>query len=297
MKVLVTGANGQLGRCLQDCLESKRAEGRAIDCYALARAELDITDSAAVDAWFAEFQPDVVINAAAYTSVDKAETEHEQAAKINENGPANLAQACARNESLLIHVSTDYVFDGQGSEPYTPESIAEPLGVYGATKLAGEHRIQQLCNRYCIVRTSWVFSEYGANFLKTMLRLANERDSLSIVADQHGTPTYAADLADALVDIACGKHSEQRSGVYHFSGGDVTTWHGFANAIFQSAFAMGAIKSLPQVEAISSDQFPTTAKRPMYSVLSGQQLADAFGIGAGDWRKGMEQALDRLANG
>lgn len=292
MKILVTGANGQLGRCLQDRLALRTQQGEGPEYCALARSNLDIADHDAVQQAVAAYQPDVIINAAAYTAVDKAEQEPQLARHINADGPANLAKACAQNDALLIHVSTDYVFDGRASEPYSTDAPTNPLGVYGASKLEGERRIQALCPSHVIVRTAWVFSEYGNNFLKTMLRLGAERDRLRVVADQNGTPTYAGDLADALVRIAQSAKQSRSFGIYHYCGGKTTSWYRFAKEILEQAHQVGLIKRSPRLEAISTEQFPTLAQRPAYSVLSGDKLVADYGIAEGDWLRGVVHVLE-----
>ncbi|WP_207064082.1 dTDP-4-dehydrorhamnose reductase [Motiliproteus sp. SC1-56] len=296
MKIVVTGANGQLGRCLQDRLNQRIDRGNRLEYVALTRGELDIANAGDVRGMVAKYKPDVVINAAAYTAVDKAEQESDEAYRINANGPANLAEACAQHDALLIHVSTDYVFDGIASEAYNEETPTNPLGVYGASKLDGEHRIQELCPRHVIVRAAWVFSEYGNNFLKTMLRLGAARESLSVVADQHGTPTYAGDLADTLLDIASSAIATNSHGVFHYCGGDATTWYGFAQTIFERSNALGLLTPVPSVDPISTEQFPTPAQRPAYSVLSGSKLKTSYGVDDGNWAFGVDHVLNRLSS-
>ncbi|MPT35366.1 MAG: dTDP-4-dehydrorhamnose reductase, partial [Flavobacterium sp.] len=197
MVVLVTGSSGQLGQSLQSISENYPE----IDFVFASSSDLDITDKEKVSAYFQKIQPAYCINTAAYTAVDKAESESEKAFQVNVKGPQNLAEACEKYNTVLIHISTDFVFDGEKSTPYTEEDIPNPKGVYGKTKLEGEQVIQTTWSKYYIVRTSWVYSEFGNNFMKTMLRLASERDTLNVVADQIGTPTYAVDLAEALVTI------------------------------------------------------------------------------------------------
>lgn len=292
MSILLVGANGQLGRCLQD-----RAAQLPLGLMPTDREELDITDAAAVEDYFSATRPQLVINAAAYTAVDKAESEPELAYRINALGPQILARACTSLKIPLIHVSTDYVFDGTATRPYQPEDPVAPLGVYGETKLAGERMVAEVLTQHVILRTAWLFSEYGNNFVKTMLRLGAERDSLSIVADQYGCPTYAGDLADAIVTIACqcleNRQAETRWGTYHYCGDMPTSWHGFARAIFADAEQLGLLKQAPELQAISSAAYPTPAKRPAYSVLDSRACLDTWQLPAADWRAALTQVIAR----
>ncbi len=302
MKLLITGANGQLGRCLQDAVMTTNTAahgGAQLSVSALTRQQLDISDRDAVRQALETHAADIVINAAAYTAVDKAETELDAATQINSNGPKNLAQMCEERGIALIHVSTDYVFDGTATTPYRETDPTSPLGAYGSTKLAGEQAVAQHCTRHIIVRTAWVFSEYGNNFLKTMLRLGAQRSELGIVGDQHGSPTDASNLAEALITIALAIAKPNNApqapwGVYHFDGGQATTWHGFATAIFAAAAQRGIIKAAPILNAITTEMFPTPAKRPAYSVLDGHKLQKQFGIASGDWQQGVERVLGKL---
>ena len=275
MKVVITGADGQLGRCLQDRLSNTPHQ-----VFPMSRRDLDITDPKAVLDRMVAIDPDVIINAAAYTAVDKAESDRETAWAVNAKAVENLASAANNVSALFVHVSTDYVFDGSSSRPYKEADPVNPTGVYGASKLAGETAAQQ-AERYIIVRTAWVFSEYGHNFLKTMVRLAGEKDSLSIVNDQTGTPTYAGDLAAALVQLS---ETPPANGVYHFSGGEACTWFDFACAIFATCEEVSRCFTTPQLAPISSSEFPTPAHRPAYSVLDGRRLWQEASVSAGDWR-------------
>jgi len=290
MKLLITGANGQLGRCLQDVLADTEHEVIALD-----RSSLDIGDAEAVSQIIDQHQPQAIINTAAYTAVDKAESEPELAARINTTGPENLAKAAERHSALLIHISTDYVFDGSKTTPYTEEDVTNPQGVYGQTKLDGEKAVQQHCSRHVILRTAWVFSEYGNNFVKTMLRLGKERDELGVVADQVGCPTYAGAIAGALASVLR-VFSENRAlyGVYHYSGDNAVSWYEFARCIFEAAKSRGELVKPPQVNRITTKDYPTPATRPAYSVLSSDKLNTNFGVRADDWRISLEAVLSRL---
>ena len=294
MRILVVGANGQLGRCLVDRLELMEAT----ECIyrALTSADLDITNASQVLETVKRFSPDFIFNAAAYTAVDKAESEQEKAYLVNEIGVKNLAMAATAVNAWLIHVSTDYVFDGSAVRPYLPDSPTTALGVYGASKLAGEVAAMNHCSQCIILRTSWVFSEHGNNFVKTMIRLANEREEVSVVADQYGCPTYAGHLADAMIAIASHTKSNltnASAGIYHVSGGSPTSWHGFARAIFQLAFEAKKIKRMPNLFPIPSSQFPTPVTRPAYSVLHNDKTLLNVSL-QGDWLAGLDYVLCRL---
>ncbi|WP_269621004.1 dTDP-4-dehydrorhamnose reductase [Zhongshania sp. BJYM1] len=287
MHILVTGANGQLGQCLADQLIAQ-----GITHTLLSRQDADINDTVVLEKIVADKGITAIINAAAYTAVDKAESEHELAKRINEDGPAALAKLCSRFDIPLLHVSTDYVFDGNKKTPYLETDQTNPAGVYGQTKLHGELAVQRHCPKHIILRTAWVFSEYGNNFLKTMLRLAKERDTLGVVADQVGCPTYAGDIANALISIAKQLHeveqnkseAQARYGVYHYSGNEAVSWYGFATAIFEEAHKQGVLKSIPTVNAIETEAYPTPAMRPAYSVLSAEKIGQDYGVSASNWR-------------
>lgn len=288
MKVLVTGSNGQVGYCLVQQLRQQNADFLALD-----RDQLDITQRQAIWQMVSDYRPDVIINAAAYTAVDKAESEAEQAFAINRDGAAYLAEAAQQIGAAMLHISTDYVFDGQATQPYTETDATAPQGVYGQSKLAGEQAVLAACSRSIILRTAWVFGEHGHNFVKTMLRLGRERDSLGIVSDQHGAPTYAGDIAAALLHIAHhitqGKPTEY--GIYHFSGKPYVSWYQFAEAIFQQAQQQGILANTPQLLAIATPDYPTPAKRPANSCLQLDKIQQVFGISPSDW----QQALTQLA--
>ncbi|MGY8810611.1 MAG: dTDP-4-dehydrorhamnose reductase [Pseudomonadales bacterium] len=286
MKILITGADGQLGRCLQDCLGSSTHHWLALN-----RSGLDITNSVAVAAAVSQFKPDVIVNAAAYTAVDKAESNHDRAWAINAQAVEHLAAAANATDALLIHVSTDYVFDGSATTPYSETANLSPLGVYGSSKLDGETAAAK-AQRHCIVRTAWVFSEYGNNFLKTMLRVGADRDELKIVADQVGTPTYAGDLASALLSMA---EKGVPTGTYHFSGGEACSWWDFANAIFECARETGTLEKSPELTPITTQEYPTPAQRPQYSVLDNSKLNKALGAHTADWRSAVRKVLNNLS--
>lgn len=274
MKVLLTGANGQLGRCFIDRLPA------GWEVLATDSDSLDITDFEKVKQTTLTFLPDVIVNAAAYTAVDKAENDCEMAKLINEQGPKNLALAAKIANCRLVHVSTDYVFDGLADTPYCENDITNPLGVYGKTKLDGEIAVMVTQPEAIIIRTAWVFSEYGNNFVKTMLRLAQDRDVLGIVSDQRGCPTYAGDIAAAIIDLL---KAEAEGGIYHFCGDKDVTWNEFAEFIFASAFEQGLLTRSPKVNAITTDQYPTPAQRPKYSLLNCEKIK-ACGVVLSQWQ-------------
>lgn len=268
----MTGAHGQLGRCLVE--QCQLDESIEVDAY--NSSELDISDPVSVNNILRESAPDYVVNAAAYTAVDKAESEPERAFAVNEQGVLNLAVACSDLAIPLIHISTDYVFSGDASAPYKETDPVEPAGVYGASKLAGERAIEQRCQKYIIVRTAWVYSEYGNNFVKTMLRLAESRNELAVVKDQLGSPTYARDIAKALINIC--KDKGEHWGTYHYVGSTLMSWCGFAEAIFETGCSMGLLEERIQVKPITTSEYPTAAVRPAYSVLATDKIENTFGI-------------------
>lgn len=274
MKILLTGANGQLGRCFQDRLP----EGWLV--WATDTAELNITDYEKVLTAVKAFQPDAIVNAAAYTAVDKAETEPELAALVNKTGPENLALAAREVGARLVHVSTDYVFDGNATVPYVETDKTNPLGVYGKTKLDGEIAVSHALPDAIIIRTAWVFSEYGNNFVKTMLRLAKDRDELNIVSDQRGCPTYAGDIAQAIIELI---EQNVDGGLYNYCGDNEVTWSEFAQQIFLIANHSRQFGKEIVITPIRTDEYPVLAKRPLYSSLNCNKIL-SLGIKQSDWR-------------
>lgn len=283
-KFLITGAKGQVGHCLTQQLTGN-AEILAVD-----RDELDITDQSAVKKIVETFKPDVIINAAAHTAVDRAESEVELSEAINVKGPQYLAEAANEIGAVILHISTDYVFEGTGSGEYKEEDQTNPQGVYGRTKLEGEIAVQQANPRSIILRTAWVFGEHGHNFVKTMLRLAKDRDSLGIVGDQFGGPTYAGDIAKTLIEIAnqilAGK--ENAFGVYHFTGKPYVSWYEFANAIFVEAESQKLLEKQPHLKTITTAEYPTPAKRPANSRLDLTKIKQVFNIEPSEWQKALK---------
>ena len=285
MKFLITGANGQLGRCLADRLSHSDHT-----FVALTKSDLDITDEKAVEELVVECRPDVIVNTAAFTSVDRAESEPELARCINGEAVSYLVKAANKVGALLIQVSTDYVFDGASPKPYVESDAVNPLGVYGQTKLLGEEYAAR-ADRFLIVRTAWVFSEYGHNFVKTMLKLGRERKELSIVSDQYGSPTYAGDLAANLIRMS---EAQLPSGIYHFSGGKSCSWFEFAKAIFDVVKAYVPGYPVPGMLPISTEQYPTPAKRPLFSVLSDRKLKTSLGTNVTDWSAALPAVIAKL---
>lgn len=287
MTILVFGRRGQLAQAL---LRHPWEGGRRV--VALGSAETDIRDAGAVAAAVAEHQPTLIVNAAAYTAVDKAESEPEAAHAINALAPGAIARAAATASVPFIHVSTDYVFDGTGTRPHRETDPTAPLGVYGATKLAGEQAVAAAGGRSISLRTSWVFSADGTNFVKTMLRLGADRSTLRVVADQIGRPTAAADIAAAIAFLEPFVTDGRIDGPLHFGGNDPISWHGFAETIFDLAAEQG--RKRPQVEAITTAEYPTPAKRPANSVLDCNRFLALPGASLPDWRTSLRQVVRTL---
>lgn len=285
MVVLVTGASGQVGQALQ-FIAPIYSDIQFVFCNS---KQLDITNLNNIKQLFEQFKPDFCINTAAYTAVDKAESEPEKAHLINVEGAKNVAEICKEFNTVLLHVSTDFVFDGTKTVPYTEEDVPNPTSVYGQTKLDGEKSIQETWHKYFIIRTSWVYSQFGNNFMKTMLRLASERDKLSVVNDQVGTPTNAVDLAEALVKIIQSPITHHPSpntfGIYNFSNEGQASWYDFAEKIFE----YNNINI--QLEPIPTKSYPTPAKRPAYSVLNKRKLTNKFGFEIRNWESALRSII------
>jgi dTDP-4-dehydrorhamnose reductase len=290
MKILVFGSGGQVGR--EVC---RAAWPHRYAILPLDRRAIDITDSAGVDEILARETPDLAINLAAYTTVDRAETEPDTAWAVNCAGAANIAAACGERATSLIHLSTDYVFDGRKTGPYREEDAVNPLGVYGRSKEAGERAVRAALGQHVILRTAWVYGAFGTNFVKTMLRFAAEQSVLRVVADQRGCPTAAADIAAALIVIAGYiERCEAKWGTYHFAGDDAVSWHGFAEAIVD--LATPRLATHPRVEPITTEQYPTPARRPMNSVLDCGKIREAFGISSSPWRRSLATVIHELVD-
>ncbi len=291
MRIAVIGAKGQVGSEL-----TRRAALLGHEALAWDQAELDIGDAAAVDRALAASGADAVINAAAYTAVDKAEQESALAFAVNRDGPAHLAAACNRLKIPLLHISTDYVYDGGKPSPYVEDDPVAPLGVYGRSKAEGDDAVRRLLPRHLILRVSWVFGIHGNNFVKTMLRLAREREELRVVADQSGCPTYAGDIADTLLNLAertAEIDANGAWGTYHYCGAPATTWHGFASEIVEQARGFETLRA-QTITAIITADYPTPAVRPANSVLDSSRLAFRFGIQPRPWRDGLYALLTAL---
>lgn len=291
MKIVVCGADGQLGLCLRDAFAATSAE-----VFFYNRQALDITDFAAVEQTLATVKPEIVINAAAYTAVDKAESDIAQAYLVNETGPENLAKVTNTLGVALVHISTDYVFDGISSQPYKPNDKTSPISVYGKSKLAGELAIQAYNSKHIIIRTSWVFSEYGNNFVKTMLRLFREREVVSVVADQTGSPTYAGDLADGVISVCstlAGSNFEAW-GIFHFSSNSRTTWFDFASNIKNKLQETGQELKIIQIVPISTSDYPVAAARPKFSLLDCTDFSSKFGYAFRSYDVALERVLEKI---
>jgi dTDP-4-dehydrorhamnose reductase len=295
MRILLTGKDGQLGHDLQTYL------GLDHDLFSYGRDRLDLEDPTAIRRIIDQVRPDVIVNAAAYTAVDRAEQESDRAHAINAVAPQVMAVAAQDLESAILHVSTDYVFDGNHNVPYREDDRAQPLGVYGQSKWLGEQAVQQGCDRHLVVRTAWVYGVGGkGNFVKTMVRLGAERDELRVVVDQVGTPTWTGDLAQAIGQLIY--HLAPRdstvapvTGLYHFTNSGAISWYDFAVAILEEARVLGFPLKVKRVVPITTAEYPTAAQRPAYSVLSGQKTTGLLGRPAPHWRTGLRSMLGQLA--
>jgi len=282
--IVVFGASGQLGNCLKTYAE----RNSVATIHFPTETEANILDDDALKAVFEKYNPSFSINCAAYTAVDKAEDDREMALKINKTGAENLARHCAENGSALIHISTDFVFKGDKPALLLEDDVAEPINVYGQTKLEGELAVKAILNEHFIIRTSWLYSEYGNNFVKTMLKLGAERDELKIIADQAGTPTYAMDLAACIMHVI--ESGSTAFGVYHYSNEGVASWYDFAKAIFDISGT--DVTVLP----IKTAEYPTKAIRPAYSVMDKSKIKQTFNIEIPYWRDSLAICIDRLKN-
>ena len=291
MKILITGAQGQVG---QELVAIANQQG--FDVIAAGRTELDITQLKSVESIIQSQQPDIVINAAAYTAVDKAEEDQDTAYAINRDGAANLATVCKEQNIPLLHISTDYVFDGTKKEAYSESDVTSPLGVYGISKWQGEEAIRRQCPQHIILRVAWVFGAQGNNFVKTMLRLAKDRNELNVVADQFGGPSPAKNIAETLISIAeqYEKENTLEWGTYHYCGTQKTNWCDFAKEIFQQAKAKGLINKEIKVNAITTAEYPTPAKRPANSMLDCNKIKEAFGVNMPSWKEALNKMLAEL---
>ena len=293
MRILLTGANGQVGRELSNC-----GGQRGFEILALDRSDLDITDPVSVSREVNRSGVSLVVNAVGYTAVDQAESEPELAFAVNRDGPTYLASACEKAGIPLVHISTDYVFDGQKQGAYLETDPVSPLSVYGKSKAAGEVEVREHLKEHLILRTGWLYGVHGHNFVKTMLRLGREREKVQVVTDQYGCPTYAADLAETILRISA-KLLDGRQvhwGTYHYCGKGVTSWHGFAEAIFNLARKYVPLK-VKQTEAITTAEYPTAAKRPANSVLDCSLFRSHFGFAPKPWNESLARMLDQVLSG
>ncbi|TAF82284.1 MAG: dTDP-4-dehydrorhamnose reductase [Sphingobacteriales bacterium] len=281
---IVFGASGQLGTCLQTIASSKEIK----NIIFLPEQEADILDLQKLKTVFETYQPAYIINCAAYTAVDKAEDEVEIARKINKTGAQNLAQYCKNYGATMVHVSTDFVFEGNHPNLLVETDIAQPINIYGLTKLEGEQDIEAILPQHFIIRTSWLYSEYGNNFVKTMLKLGAERDELKIISNQIGTPTYAIDLADAILAIIASQ--KENYGIYHYSNEGVTSWYDFAKGIFDIS------KTDVNVLPIRTSEYPTKATRPLFSVMDKSKIKNTFGLEIPYWRDSLITCINNLKN-
>ena len=297
IRVLVTGAGGQVGG------ETVRALGGRAEVMAHDRTTLDLSNPDEIVSRIRAARASVIVNAAAYTAVDKAESEPQLARAVNGVAPGVIAAEAKAQGALLIHFSTDYVFDGAKREPYVEDDATGPLGVYGATKLEGERAVMQSGCDYVMLRTAWVYGATGKNFMLTMLRLADKGGPIRVVSDQRGAPTTSAQIARAMVRMLGGETIDEQSierakasrGIYHATASGETTWHGFATAIFEERARRSKGFAAPHVIPITTAEYPTPAKRPAYSVLSNAKLRSTFDINLGDWRAGLAEAMSGLA--
>jgi len=289
MRILLTGKDGQLGSELQPFLAPLG------DLTAMGRDELDLTRDSSIRQTVQSLQPDVIVNAAAYTGVDTAEKEIDRAIAINGTAPTILAEEAQKLGSAIIHVSTDYVFDGQKNTPYLETDPTDPIGAYGQSKLAGEIGVRGNCDRHLIIRTAWVYGTGGkGNFVKTMLRLGATRDELRVVMDQVGCPTWTGDLARAIAQLIphlCPANGDGISGILHYTNSGAISWYDFAIAIFEEAAALDVPLAIQRVVPITTAEYPTPAQRPAYSVLSGCNIADILGAPAPHWRSSLRKML------
>ena len=291
MKVALFGAAGQVGT---DCVNTLRQT--SYDVLALTRKDADFSRPHQVASLLAQLKPDIVVNACAYTAVDRAEEESELADLVNHHSVLAMAKVCSQASIPLVHLSTDYVFDGTATQPYQENSLVQPLGVYGKTKLAGELAVRQSMEHYIILRTSWVFGENGRNFVKTMLRVGQQRDQLKVVDDQIGRPSYVGDIVSVIQRFLDTYQQDGRLpwGVYHCSSEGELSWYEFAKAIFEEASSTGVLQKQPKVLPIPSAEYPTPAPRPAYSVLATEKLTEFMGMPLPSWRQGLQTFMNNI---
>jgi dTDP-4-dehydrorhamnose reductase len=287
MRILIAGVNGQLGQEL-----TKQAEEQRFEVVGYDLPEFDITQKDMTEDVLERERVSAVINVAAYNAVDRAENEVEKAFAVNRDGAGNLARACRRLELSLIHFSTDYVFDGRKERPYIESDSVAPLGVYGQSKAAGEAEIRKILEKHIIVRTSWLYGSHGSNFLKTILRLAKEREVIRVVSDQQGCPTATKDLAEVVLTLASVQEGNQHWGTFHYSGSGVTSWYAFAGDIVRLANRYDSYKA--RVEPITTEDYPALASRPRYSALDCSRIEQSFGVRSRPWRVSLSETIASL---
>ena len=302
MKILVIGATGQVGSELRSATNSQEFQGghrpRVIFCD---RKDLDLTRLHTIGEYLNLVAPTIIVNASAFTAVDQAESQSDLAYLVNEAAVREMARFCRKSRCCLIHISTDYVFDGWSDRPYVESDEVCPAGVYGKSKLAGEIAIREILDEHIILRTSWVFGTQGSNFVKTMLRLARTRSELGVVGDQYGAPTSAKGIAKVISNVAstmsAARSGDKRWGIYHYSGQPFVSWAEFANEIFAQALGLGLIGNVPRVNPILTSEYPTSAVRPANSRLDCSKLQSVFGVEPDDWKSSLGLVLDELKEG
>jgi len=292
MQILIIGAAGQLGKSLQEHFTLLQ-----INYVALSKDDLDISDQSMLARTIEFLRPRIVINVSGFTNVDLAESNKELAFQINAIGPENLAKCCDQMSIPFIHLSTDYVFDGLSNRPYMPEDLANPKNIYGLSKVTGENAIQEFAKSYLILRTSWVYGEYGSNFLKTMLRLGSEKTEISIVSDQIGSPTYAGDLAKVIAKI-CFIQQDNKflEGIYHYGGLEPCSWFTFAAEIFDAMQTIDSSFKIPDLKPILSKNYKIAAPRPLFSALDSSKICNELGIEPSNWKVKVPEAISKITN-
>ena len=292
MKVMILGSNGQLGKSLKKYFKKTNYK-----CYFFNKNELDINDKIKLNKKLSSIKPSVIINTCAFTNVDNAEKNYNLANNVNNLSVGILAQLCRDNHCFLIHISTDYVFDGLSENPYKEDDKKNPLGVYGRTKLYGENKILDSNCKFCIIRTSWLFSEFGNNFLKTILNLATHNSEISIVSDQIGAPTYTGDVSQMIINILPFiKSGDLSNEIFHYSGNTFCSWYEFAKNIIKIAKEEKILKKTPILKKIKASEYPYEAKRPLNSCLSSEKICSMFDIKPSDWKKGIKEVIKSSNN-
>jgi len=287
MKIIILGANGQLGKSLKKIFQKT-----SYKFYFFNKRDLDINDHITLNKKFISIKPDIIINCCAYTDVDKAEKNYEEANNVNNVAVGKLAQQCLNNDCFLIHVSTDYVFDGLSENPYVENDKKNPIGVYGKTKLDGEYKILESGCKFCIIRTSWIFGEFGNNFLKTILKLASKNDELSVISDQVSSPTYSGDISQTILTILPFiKNGTITNEIFHYSGNTFCSWYEFAKIIIEVAKEKNILKKEPTLKSITTSEYSALAKRPLNSSLSSEKIFKQVNIKPSDWKKNIENVI------